>query len=369
MSTDARVRLSRLARAKIERREQRRARVALVRLLIVSALLGFLGVGLVWAAEGWRAERPRVAEVVAQRVQRAPPLPAPTPPAPSPADVLTRGARVSEGALSDLRALLPSARAEISQRLGAQVPAVRLSLHASAAQMRAAAEAEQGWAPPEWANGLAYPQARAVYLHEAPPAELRRTLAHELAHIAVGALSSGEGGRAVPLWLNEGLAVAVSERVSWERMWDLSGAAAVGGLMSFAELTRAFPASGGRAEVAYAQSAHFVTYLSDSRGRDPLLDFTRAVARGEPLDEAARAHLGADLGALEVEWRATLERGGAGWALALTRDDALVGIGALALTLAGLVALRRRGLRRVGAEAAVGRGGLRGVRVLSRGDD
>jgi hypothetical protein len=366
MSPDARIRLSRLARAHIERREQRRAYRALARLFLTSVLLALIGVGLVWAAEGWRGERGRGAGVSASASapQAARPLPAPTTSAPSPqgapTDQLVRGARVRGASLESLRALLPAARAEVEARLGARVPAVRLSLHAHAEDMRAAATAEQGWAPPEWANGLAYPQAGAVYLHEAPPAELRRTLTHELAHIAVGDLSA-QGGRPVPLWLNEGLAVVASERVSWERMWDLSGAAAVGGLLSFEALTRSFPTSGGRAEVAYAQSAHFVTYLSDTRGRPAVLSFTRALASGAPLAAAARAHLGADLATLEAEWRATLSGGALGWALALTRDDTLLGVGALALTLAGLLALRRRARGRAPSSPEAG---LRGVRVL-----
>ena len=358
MSSDARIRLSRLARAKLERREQRRARRALLRLFALSVLLALMAVGAVWAMEGERAAPAKSMAALAARRALSTPRLSPA----HPRDELTRGEGVSARALEELRAQLPAARAEVEERLGAAAPPARLALHASAARMRAAAEEEQGWAPPEWANGLAYPRARVIYLHEAPPAELRRTLAHELAHIAVGALSPEGAGRGVPLWLNEGLAVAASERVSWERMWTLSGSAAVGGLLPFRELTRSFPASGGRAEVAYAQSAHFVTYLSESRGRAALLSFTRAAARGEGLEEAARAHLGAPLSALEGEWREALKSGGLGWALALTRDDTLLGAGALALTLAGLLALRRRARRRGGAAEPAG---LRGVRVLN----
>jgi len=363
MTTDARIRLSRLARAKLERRARRQARAALLRLFLISVALALAGVALVWAAGAGRAPG-RLLDAGARRAAApAPHTSAPHASAPHAApDALSRGEGVSARALSELRALLPAARAEVEARLGAAAPAARVSLHVSAARMRAAAEAEQGWAPPEWANGLAYPQARAIYLHEAPPAELRRTLAHELAHLAVGALSPGGARGAVPLWLNEGLAVAASERVSWERMWSLSGSAAVGGLLSFGELAASFPASGGRAEVAYAQSAHFVSYLGETRGRGALLGFTRAAARGEGLEEAARAHLGAPLSALEREWRAALEGGGLGWALALTRDDSLLGGGALLLLAAGLLALRRRA-RAAGAAAEPA--GLRGVRVLN----
>ena len=140
---------------------------------------------------------------------------------------------------------------------------IRVTIVEDAPTMIDLARREQGRLPPEWAAGLAYPLARRIYLHAArPAAEVELTFRHEVAHIAIGELVARE----IPRWFHEGTAIALSEPLSFERMRVMTEAALVDGLLRFDEITTGFPASGARANVAYAQSAHFVGYLQTAHG-------------------------------------------------------------------------------------------------------
>lgn len=134
---------------------------------------------------------------------------------------------------------------------------------------------------PNWAGGAYDGQIRVPAQGlEDHPDEAGRVLAHEFVHAVVAML----GGRSVPTWLNEGLAVnfeddgvekadrvlaAITERPSLK---DLQA--------SFATMTSA------QARVAYALSAHAVHRIIELRGASAVVMLLQAIGRGVPFSTA-----------------------------------------------------------------------------------
>ncbi|MCA9544677.1 MAG: hypothetical protein KC613_09820 [Myxococcales bacterium] len=176
---------------------------------------------------------------------------------------------------------------------------------------RIARAENEGSRPPEWADGLAYPLRRRIYLQASRgPDELDKTFQHEISHVALGTLAQGRA----PVWLAEGLAIQQSEPIAFERIWLLTEAATMGALHDLDDLAAGFPAGGARAGVAYAQSVHFVGYLRKTFGEERFARFLEVL--GEPggpseapeaaLDRAMRAAFRLPLATVERDWRESL---------------------------------------------------------------
>lgn len=164
-----------------------------------------------------------------------------------------------------------------------------------------AARRHNGHTPPEWAEGLAYPTDREIYLHASEPlGALDVTFQHEISHVALGAV----GGSRVPTWLHEGIAIRLSEGFAMERAWLLTEAATMDALLDLDDLSRGFPASGPRAGIAYAQAVHFVGYLEGTYGADRMRALLQRLhTSDDTLREAVRSVYGAALGEIESDWR------------------------------------------------------------------
>jgi len=286
----------------------------------------------------------------------------------------TRGARITlqatpraEAGLPKLKAMMSESLALVEAQLGMSLSEpITIKLAEDVEEMKALAKQEQGWSPPEWANGLAYPHKRVIYLHRDHDRGLERTLRHELAHIAVAELE-------LPLWLNEGLAVWASERVSFERMKALAQARLTGDLIPISTLSRSFPSSPTRAQLAYAESAHFVTHLADQEGHAALHKLLRGLASGEPLARASELSFGRSLRELEGEWRAELTHGRLEGLSSLAQEGVPMALGLAFVTIIGLIsslllALKRRFSLALEEEprSQAHKERLSGVRVLRR---
>ena len=165
-----------------------------------------------------------------------------------------------------------------------------------------------GSTPPEWAAGLAYPGARAIYLRaDVSAQELETTAVHELSHVAMGDLA-GAGG--VPTWFTEGVAVRQSEPFALDRATILTQAAMLDRLLRLDALERGFPAGGGRAGLAYAQSVHFVGWLVETRGAQPFAALMRTLGEQRSpnggFEAAIEKVYGEPLAELERRWRDAL---------------------------------------------------------------
>ena len=172
-----------------------------------------------------------------------------------------------------------------------------------------------GRGAPRWAAGVAFPDVGVVALALRRGGQMHdvdKTLAHELAHLALGAAIPD-----APRWLHEGFAWQQAPDLDLGRLETLAGMAWFGGTRPLAELERGFPAAEAPASRAYAQSYDFVGFLAD-RGRWPdaaddgdrwpFRRFLRALGAGRSLDEAAVDAYGATMDDLFHEWKSSLVR-------------------------------------------------------------
>jgi hypothetical protein len=217
--------------------------------------------------------------------------------------------------------------------------------------MRLLAEQQHKYTPPAWSAGLAYPHSREIYLPEVPFNQLLPLLKHELIHIALG-----KSRDRLPLWTNEGIAVAIGEGLSWERMWTLNEAAAQKTLISFHQLTKRFPHSGTRAHIAYAQSAHFIAYLQEVYGKDKFKKWLAALLQGQSLEQASKEHLNHEFWFIERSWRQGLEKGIFAQIALLFKMDTIWALSILLFVFFGFkkIAQRKKRLRSYHSEPALG---------------
>ena len=209
--------------------------------------------------------------------------------------------------------------------------ATRVSLFANEDEMLEVAEARHGRAPPRWADGLAYPTSREIYLHVGSgPDKLDETFRHEISHIAVGRIAPP--GR-LPLWFYEGVAIRQSEGISLERAWLLTQAATLGNLLPLDDLARGFPKAGERVGIAYAQSVNFVGHLMSQGDEKAFGAMLASVGEGASLDAAVTRAYGRPLASIEAEWRGNLETRW-GWVPILFGTTALWGFAGFLLVSA-----------------------------------
>jgi hypothetical protein len=157
-----------------------------------------------------------------------------------------------------------------------------------------------------WADGHAAPLFGAVVVILPPadvdtPTRMAREIPHELAHILV-AQKAGERWPAVPVWLNEGLAVTNEGAPDPETPALLAAAREAADFLPLADLCGPFPADPVRARLAYAQSESLVRFIRDRYGALSLSRLLDAYADGLDCDSGVRRGLGLSLAELERAW-------------------------------------------------------------------
>jgi len=105
-----------------------------------------------------------------------------------------------------------------------------------------------------------------------------------------------------PRWLNEGLAVYLSQGYEPGDRNVVERAARDGTLIPIDGLTGQFPTTADRFGLAYAESVSAVDFLIRTHGRDALVSLIRSYADGRTDDEAFRTALGADVDAFAQAW-------------------------------------------------------------------
>ena len=130
-------------------------------------------------------------------------------------------------------------------------------------------------------------------------------ITHELTHLVFDTAVSNPY-HFPPRWLNEGLAVYLSQGYGAGDRSSVESAATNGSLMPLGALAFQFPTTRDRFALAYAESVSAVDYLVRMHGQVALLSLVRSYAGGVTDDEAFRAALGQDLAAFDAAWRASL---------------------------------------------------------------
>ncbi|RME25446.1 MAG: hypothetical protein D6798_08920 [Deltaproteobacteria bacterium] len=201
----------------------------------------------------------------------------------------------------------------------------------------------QPGAPPDWADGTAWPRQGLIFLRSPgirPGTEepLTTVLDHEIVHVLLGRVFRGEP---VPRWLQEGIAQVYARQYTQATTDTLASGLLGRDLMRMEDLATGFPSDPLRARLAYAQSADLVAWLQNEYGPDTVPSIARALARGEGFGAAVRSATGESVDAIDAAWRARLTGSGL-WLKPLVSDTVLFTIGAMVLVVGGVGVMRRR---------------------------
>lgn len=161
-------------------------------------------------------------------------------------------------------------------------------------------------AVPQWVSGYAYGSlGRVVLLPERTPSypdsSLEELLLHELTHVLV---ARATGGRAVPRWFNEGLAMMAGGPWSLEDRTRLTFAMVRGSERPLSEIDELFGGEPGEVRLAYAVSGALVRDIVLQHGRPAPRRILAAVGRGSSFPEAFHEATGVTLhGAVGAFWQ------------------------------------------------------------------
>ena len=199
-------------------------------------------------------------------------------------------------------------------------------------------EAARGTSP--WVAGYALSNSSLIVLFPArspvyPHDTLEDVLRHEVAHVLI---ARAAGGREVPRWFHEGLAVVV------ERPWDLGDRSRLawelmaGPRLRLREIDTMFEGGAAAQARAYSLSTAFVRDIIREHGATAPAAILRLVAESVPFDRAVATVGGQPLGAMEdAFWNR--QRVWTVWVPLLTSGDAFW---LLVMAVAALAVWRRR---------------------------
>lgn len=199
---------------------------------------------------------------------------------------------------------------------------------------------------PAWADGLALPRSGIIHIKSpgmlSGVSEFDHVLAHELMHLH---LAPAMGGRSLPLWLEEGLAVLLSGEPGWRRGQSMARGVLLDDLPPLSELARRFPADHAKASEAYAVAYYFASWFLDQYGDAALRRVIEGIGQGLEPTAAFRRATGVPLAKLEKQFRLTMEERFS-WFGVLSDTGVIWGLMALLAALGLLAAYRRQKSRR-----------------------
>jgi hypothetical protein len=124
---------------------------------------------------------------------------------------------------------------------------------------------------------------------------------HELTHLVFNTATENPY-HSPPRWLNEGLAVYLSEGYTSAWKSTVSAAVAAGGVIPLDGLVGQFPTTADQFSLAYGESVSAVDFMIRTYGQPALVKLVRSYAGGVSDDEAFKAALGVDTAGFNSAW-------------------------------------------------------------------
>lgn len=137
------------------------------------------------------------------------------------------------------------------------------------------------------------------------PDQSAAVIAHELTHLVFN-VNTDNLYHSPPRWLNEGVAVYLSEGYAAEWRSVVTVAALNGSLIPLQGLAGFFPSPRDQFELAYGESVSAVDYFVGTYSEQTLWDLVRSYAQGVSDDDAFSAATGVDVAAFNAAWMASL---------------------------------------------------------------
>ena len=171
-------------------------------------------------------------------------------------------------------------------------------------------EIQPGRGVPSWSAAVAYPGLNVIIM-QSPRAikgkriDLKKIFKHEFTHISIGkAFSKRE---AVPLWLNEGLAMYESREWEFSRVSTIMRAVLTDSLIPLSEITQSFPLEAVKAELAYSESFYLISFLISQYGKDTFHTFLKEYSGGKGLKDVLKEVYGIQWEEFEEKWKKYLK--------------------------------------------------------------
>jgi hypothetical protein len=156
---------------------------------------------------------------------------------------------------------------------------------------------------PDWSSGVAYTRLRQIILKPGSyydPGKYRETLFHEIAHMYITEVSQNSR---VPVWLNEGVSMYLSEKeISWQESIAIGNALSANNLVDLAAIDSVLLFRSARAEIAYLQSFLAVQFLLSRVGEKTIAQLIKDFSSSYTLDEIFEKHLGYSYFEFEIAW-------------------------------------------------------------------
>jgi hypothetical protein len=166
-----------------------------------------------------------------------------------------------------------------------------------------------GPASRENVGGVALPEIRTLFANIAPSelndAWVGIVVPHELTHLVFGTATQNPYHEP-PHWINEGLAVYLSQGYAADARADVARAARGGAIMPLRALVGQFPTTAERFSLAYDESVAAIDFLVRTYGKEALVKLIRSYAEGVSEATAFDAALSIDDAAFEKAWLADL---------------------------------------------------------------
>jgi len=158
-------------------------------------------------------------------------------------------------------------------------------------------------------GGVAFPDIRTLLANIGPGSVddpwVAIVIPHELTHLVFDTATQNPY-HGPPHWLNEGLAVYLSQGFDSGDRGAVADAARGGSLMPLPALTGQFPTTSDRFSLAYAESVSAIDFMVRTYGQSALVQLIRSYHDGRTDDEAFAAALRVDVAGFEAAWVADL---------------------------------------------------------------
>lgn len=195
---------------------------------------------------------------------------------------------------------------EVGSALDYQPERVEIEVYDSKTELRDRARRELDRSYPSWIGGVYDGKIRLSTNDQTTPEPqyLFMLLSHEYVHLVVDTLGRGR----CPYWLNEGLAIRLSQELPKAYTEELAKAASEGSLFDLVELENDFTrfSDPGPRRLAYAQAADVVRYLVDRCSWEKMRELLREIPTSGI--EEALGSLSLNYYLIEKDWKRDLRK-------------------------------------------------------------
>lgn len=154
-------------------------------------------------------------------------------------------------------------------------------------------------------GGVAFPDVRTLFAQigagEVNDPWVGIVVPHELTHLVFGTATQN-AFHSPAHWLNEGLAVYLSQGYDGSDRAAVQDASSSRTLMPLNSLAGQFPTAGDRFGLAYSESVSAIDFMVTTYGKPALVQLIRSYAEGRTDDQAFSDALGVDTNGFEAAW-------------------------------------------------------------------